>query len=141
MLLNDRNVTVVGERLCWSDALFFCRRHHGDLLSLLSQAEQSQVEQLLSQSPFPLTDYVWIGLRRYIMGDRWFWMSKKPMYFTKWQEAVAPHRLNHACGGMARDEPFMWDDQPCEELLNFICQSDGDRAREVYFYSSKYSSP
>ncbi|XP_070786293.1 uncharacterized protein [Enoplosus armatus] len=65
MLLSGRKVTVVGKRLCWSDALFFCRRHHWDLLSLRNQEEQSEVEQLLSRSPFPLTDYVWLGLRRY----------------------------------------------------------------------------
>ncbi len=65
MVLSGRNVMVVGERLCWSDALFYCRHHHWDLLSLRSQEEQSEVEQLLSSSPFPLTDYVWLGLRRY----------------------------------------------------------------------------
>lgn len=65
VLLSGRTVTVVGERLCWSDALLYCRRHHWDLISFRSQEEQSEVERLLSRSPFPLTDYVWLGLRRY----------------------------------------------------------------------------
>ncbi|KAI3376244.1 hypothetical protein L3Q82_016753, partial [Scortum barcoo] len=65
MLISNKNVTVVGERLCWSDALLFCRRHQWDLLSLSSREEQGKVEQLLGRSPFPLTDRVWLGLRRY----------------------------------------------------------------------------
>lgn len=63
--LAGRTATLVGERLCWSDALLYCRRHHWDLLSLRSKEDQSQVEKLLSVSPFPLPGSVWLGLRRY----------------------------------------------------------------------------
>ncbi|XP_049425184.1 uncharacterized protein LOC125884330 [Epinephelus fuscoguttatus] len=138
VLLSGRNVTVVGERLCWADALFFCRRHHWDLLSLRSQEEQSEVEQLLSRSPFPLTDYVWLGLRRYLMGDRWFWMSGDSMKFTKWRRDSAPNRYSSPCGGMARGELFLWEDQPCGKHLNFICQSGAESGTQrVYFYSTR----
>lgn len=65
VVMGGRTVTLVGERLCWSDALFYCRHHHWDLLSLHSKEEQSQVEKLLSVSHFPLTGNVWLGLRRY----------------------------------------------------------------------------
>ncbi|KAM6960139.1 C-type lectin galactose-binding isoform-like [Tautogolabrus adspersus] len=132
------NVTVVGEQLCWSDALLYCRRHHWDLLSLHSQEEQSEVEQLLSRGSFPLTDHVWLGLRRQIMADIWFWMSGEDMDFTKWQYDFAPEHVSHACGAVARGESFLWNDRPCEEHLNFICQSGAvDKARRVYFYSSR----
>ncbi|XP_065806983.1 uncharacterized protein [Labrus bergylta] len=138
MLLNGRNVTVVGERLCWSDALLYCRRHHWDLLSILSREEQSEVEQLLSRGSFLLTDHVWLGLRRQIMGDSWFWMSGEAMDFTKWQYDSAPQRVSHACGAVARGDSFLWKDRPCEEHLNFICHSGGeDGAHRVYFYSSR----
>ncbi|XP_044038928.1 uncharacterized protein LOC122869731 [Siniperca chuatsi] len=138
MQLSGRNVTMVGERLCWSDALFYCRRHHWDLLSLRSQEEQSEVEQLLSRSPFPLTDFVWLGLRRDIMRDRWFWMSGDSMKFTKWPRDLAPHRYSNPCGGMARGKRFLWEHQPCAKLLNFICLSGAeDRVQRVYFYSTR----
>lgn len=65
VVMGGRTVTLVGQRLCWSDALFYCRHHHWDLLSLHSKEEQSQVEKLLSVSHFPLTGNVWLGLRRY----------------------------------------------------------------------------
>ncbi|KAK9524941.1 hypothetical protein VZT92_017298 [Zoarces viviparus] len=136
VLLNGRHVTVVGKRLCWSDALFFCRHHHWDLLSLRSQEEQSQVEQLLSSSPFPLTDHVWLGLRRYLMEDAWFWMSGGAMTFTKWPQEIAPQRFSEPCGGMARGERFQWEDRPCDQLLNFICQSGPEFGAQRVYYSS-----
>lgn len=63
--LAGRKATLVAERLCWTDALLYCRRHHWDLLSLGTKKDQSLVEKLLSTSPFPLTGRVWLGLRRY----------------------------------------------------------------------------
>lgn len=65
VVMGARTVTLVGERLCWSDALLYCRHHYWDLLSLHSKEEQSQVEKLLSVGHFPLTGNVWLGLRRY----------------------------------------------------------------------------
>lgn len=77
VVLNGRTMTVVGERLCWSDALLYCRRHHWDLLSLHSKEEQAEAAQLLSRATFVITDGVWLGLRRYnrSMG-RWHYLLK-----------------------------------------------------------------
>ncbi|XP_054457954.1 uncharacterized protein LOC129093858 [Anoplopoma fimbria] len=145
VMLNGRSVTVVGERLCWSDALFFCRSNHWDLLSLRSQEEQSEVELLLNSTSFPLTDYVWLGLRRYIMADTWFWMSGDAMKFTKWPQDIAPHLFHNPCGGMAIEEPFQWEDQHCDQLLNFICQSGAEFGSQKVYYettaTSKANSP
>lgn len=63
--LNGRTVTLVGERLCWSDALLYCRRTNSDLLSLHSEEEQKQVARMLSSATFAITDGVWLGLRKY----------------------------------------------------------------------------
>lgn len=58
------------------------------------------------------------------MSNRWFWMSGNSMKFTKWPQNRDPHHYSSPCGGMARGELYLWEDQPCKELLNFICQSD-----------------
>lgn len=65
MSLNSSTMTLVGERLCWSDALLYCRRNNSDLLSLHSEEEQKRVAQMLSRATFAITDGVWLGLRRY----------------------------------------------------------------------------
>ncbi|XP_025760580.1 uncharacterized protein LOC100706416 [Oreochromis niloticus] len=136
--LGGRNVTVVGERLCWSDALMYCRRYYWDLLSLHSQQEQSELEQLLGLIPFSLTDHVWLGLRRSLRGDEWFWMSGYSMNFLNWPQDFVPDSYSSSCGGVASTENFLWQDQPCEENLNFICQSGADDGvQRVYFSSTK----
>lgn len=78
MALNGRNITVVRERLCWSDALLYCRRHHWDLLSLHSEEEQTEVEQMLRHATFVITNGVWLGLRRYaVIGNlTYLWISR-----------------------------------------------------------------
>ncbi|KAK5848263.1 hypothetical protein PBY51_005892 [Eleginops maclovinus] len=137
MMLGGREVTVVGERLCWSDALFYCRRHHWDLLSIRSQEEQSEVEALLGRSSFPLTDYVWLGLRRYLSDSTWFWMSGDSMKFTKWQQNTDFFHSPSPCGGVDGGGLHLWGGRPCEEPLNFICQSGAELgAKRVYFYST-----
>ncbi|XP_039465888.1 uncharacterized protein LOC116319483 [Oreochromis aureus] len=135
--LGGRNVTVVGERLCWSDALMYCRRYYWDLLSLHSQQEQSELEQLLGLIPFSLTDHVWLGLRRSLRGDEWFWMSGRSMNFLNWPQDFVPDSYSSTCGGMTSREHLLWQDQPCEENLNFICQSGAqDSVQRVDFDST-----
>ncbi|XP_056286734.1 fucolectin-1-like [Pseudoliparis swirei] len=57
-------VLLLEERRSWSDALFFCRDFYGELLSIRSEEQQREVEELLSSAFFPLTAHVWVGLRR-----------------------------------------------------------------------------
>ena len=62
------NVTLVGKRLCWSDALFYCRDFHWDLLRIRTPEEQEMVDELVAKAPFPLTRQLWVGLRRHWPG-------------------------------------------------------------------------
>nr|XP_023009812.1 uncharacterized protein LOC101464769 [Maylandia zebra] len=127
VLLGERNVMVVGKRLCWSDALMYCRHYHWDLLSLHSQQEQDELEQLLGSLPFTLTDYIWLGLRRSLRGNDWFWMSGHSMNFFHWPQNWVPRYYSNTCGGMGSTEDFQWKDIHCA----------GDDMQRVYFYSTK----
>ncbi|KAJ3584659.1 hypothetical protein NHX12_015154 [Muraenolepis orangiensis] len=60
-----RNITLVGKRLCWSDALLYCRDFHWDLLSIRGPEEQEIIDEMVSRANFPLTSHLWVGLRRY----------------------------------------------------------------------------
>ncbi|KAG7270003.1 hypothetical protein CRUP_027961, partial [Coryphaenoides rupestris] len=65
MLVMKRNVTlVVGKRLCWSDALLYCRDYHSDLLSIRGPKEEEMIKQLVAEAPVPPTSHLWVGLRR-----------------------------------------------------------------------------
>ncbi|CAL8235822.1 unnamed protein product [Arctogadus glacialis] len=64
-----RNMTLVGTRLCWSDALLYCRDFHWDLLSLRGPEDQEMVDELVARARarFPLTSHLWVGLRRKLL--------------------------------------------------------------------------
>ena len=64
-LVMGRDVTLVGKRLCWSDAVLYCRDFHWDLLSIRGPEEQEMIQQLVARAPFPPTSHLWVGLRRY----------------------------------------------------------------------------
>ncbi|KAJ3607636.1 hypothetical protein NHX12_024687 [Muraenolepis orangiensis] len=59
----ERNITLVGKRLCWSDALLYCRDFHWDLLSIRGPEEQEIIDEMVSSAPFSLTSHLWVGLR------------------------------------------------------------------------------
>ncbi|KAJ3586676.1 hypothetical protein NHX12_013072 [Muraenolepis orangiensis] len=61
-----RNITLVGKRLCWSDALLYCRDFHWDLLSIRGPEEQEMIDELVARAPFPLSISLWVGLRRLV---------------------------------------------------------------------------
>ncbi|XP_056440723.1 uncharacterized protein LOC130377594 [Gadus chalcogrammus] len=98
-----RNITIVGTRLCWSDALLYCRDSHWDLLSLIGPEDQEMIDELVARATFPLTSQLWVGLRRSPSGSSWFWMSGDPMDFTRWDEGSHHSSL---CGGTSSQMPY-----------------------------------
>ncbi|XP_030211500.1 lymphocyte antigen 75 isoform X1 [Gadus morhua] len=132
------NVTLVGKRLCWSDALFYCRDYHWDLLTLRGPAEQEMVDDLVARAPFTLTSHLWVGLRRSILGSSWFWMSGDPMDFTQWDEAS---QEPSPCGGISSTERSTWRQRFCGEHLNFICFTGPTGGKKVRFFSTTRVKP
>ncbi|XP_034564410.1 macrophage mannose receptor 1-like [Notolabrus celidotus] len=131
-----RSVAVVEKKLCWSDALFYCRDYYWDLLSIRSEEEQREVEEVLKSVSFPLTERVWLGLRRDLMGDTWFWMSGDPMDFN-YLETQSTWEITSPCGAMDSSDSYHWGDRPCGEHLHFVCLKDIQRDNErLEFYSS-----
>ncbi|KAG7267755.1 hypothetical protein CRUP_019660 [Coryphaenoides rupestris] len=64
----ERNLTLVGKRLCWSDALLYCRDFHWDLLSIRGPEDQEIIDELVAKASFPLTSHLWVGLRMPLYG-------------------------------------------------------------------------
>ncbi|XP_056450639.1 C-type mannose receptor 2-like [Gadus chalcogrammus] len=129
-----RNITLVGTRLCWSDALLYCRDSHWDLLSLMGPEDQEMVDELVAHTTFNLTSHLWVGLRRTRSGSSWFWMSGDPMNFTQWDEG---YHHPSPCGSVSSREPYTWRQRSCEEHLNFICFTDPtEGSKKLRFYSS-----
>ncbi|CAL8392998.1 unnamed protein product, partial [Gadus morhua 'NCC'] len=129
-LVMGRNVTLVmGRRLCWSDALLYCRDYHSDLMSIRGPGEQEMVQQLVARASLPLTSHLWVGLHRTYFKSSWFWMTGDRMGFTKWEQEDPRAQPEHSCGGMARMAPATWSRRYCDEHLNFICVTGGDEVQ------------
>ncbi|XP_010785276.1 lymphocyte antigen 75-like, partial [Notothenia coriiceps] len=135
-VVSGRGIVVVEKKLCWSDALFYCRDFYWDLLSIRSKGEQKEVEEVLRNASFPLTQHVWMGLRRYLMDSIWFWMSGASVNYSYWK-THSPLQISSPCGGVDTSDPFHWTDVPCGDHLYFICLTDvQEEVKRVTFYSS-----
>ncbi|XP_051283896.1 uncharacterized protein LOC127378723 [Dicentrarchus labrax] len=137
-----RNVAVVERKLCWSDALLYCRDFYWDLLSIRSGQEQTEVQAVLTTVSSNLTKQVWLGLRRYLMAGTWFWMSGTSMSFY-YLDTQSPWQETSPCGGIDTSAPFHWREIPCGDHLHFICLKDiQNKTQRVEFFSStKPKSP
>ncbi|XP_007565429.1 uncharacterized protein LOC106952538 [Poecilia latipinna] len=136
-----RRVAVVQKKLCWSDALLYCREHYWDLLSVRSEQEQRGLEEVLRNTTFLTNDptvssrHVWLGLRRRLMGSSWFWMSGASMSYIYWKEQHI-WQVTSPCGGVDADDSFYWSNFPCGDHLYFVCLKEfEENGSRVEFYS------
>ncbi|KAI9525959.1 hypothetical protein NQZ68_002507 [Dissostichus eleginoides] len=135
-VVSGRGIVVVEKKLCWSDALFYCRDFYWDLLSIRSEEEQKEVDEVLRTASFSLTQPIWVGLRRYLMDSMWFWMSGTSVNYSYWK-THSPSQISSPCGGVDTSDPFHWTDFPCGDHLYFICLTDfQEEDKRVTFYSS-----
>ncbi|XP_054915151.1 uncharacterized protein LOC129378720 isoform X2 [Poeciliopsis prolifica] len=136
-----RRVAVVQKKLCWSDALLYCREHYWDLLSVRSEQEQRGLEEVLRNTTFMTNDpsvssgHVWLGLRRRLMGSSWFWMSGASVSYTYWKEQHI-WQVTSPCGGVDADDSYYWRNFPCGDHLYFVCLKEFEKnGNRVEFYS------
>uniref|UniRef100_A0A3B3ZSA3 C-type lectin domain-containing protein n=1 Tax=Periophthalmus magnuspinnatus TaxID=409849 RepID=A0A3B3ZSA3_9GOBI len=103
--IGGRTVWLLGGRLCWSDALLYCRRHHWDLLSIHSQDEQTQVEQLIAHTSLsPLSDHGTWSLF-------WLWINGQRLGYTNWCRGEPSNSgRNEACALINWSEAKCWND-------------------------------
>uniref|UniRef100_A0A674A424 Uncharacterized LOC115194520 n=1 Tax=Salmo trutta TaxID=8032 RepID=A0A674A424_SALTR len=139
-----RKVMVVREKLCWSDALFYCRDHYWDLVSVRNETEQRELEKLVKDSNLitPLTSRQLFSACRYILGDTWYWMTGDRMNYNHWVNGVPPRKdISNPCGALtngANGGNFFWVERLCDDHYNFLCYSGPEAGvNRVDFYSSR----
>ncbi|XP_069044387.1 macrophage mannose receptor 1-like [Lepisosteus oculatus] len=115
---HDFQLVLVKENRSWEEALDYCRTHHTDLTSLLSQTEQDLAALEVEGARSP---HVWLGLRQSFVSGSWFWVNREPLGYTAWARGEQPQcpQLGR-CGAMST-ETSSWAALGCEEKLNFLC--------------------
>ncbi|KAI3365827.1 hypothetical protein L3Q82_000819 [Scortum barcoo] len=80
------NPVVVWERKTWEEALKYCREHHSDLASVVSDTEMSLIQRKLRN--YYTTDQFWIGL--HFFPGNWHWVDRLPLRYEAWGQGGKP---------------------------------------------------
>ncbi|XP_043938067.1 C-type mannose receptor 2-like [Protopterus annectens] len=106
---------LIKEKMTFMEALFYCREHFTDIVSMPHIDAQMQVADFASNAS---GDGVWIGLHKDQISGQWVWMNKDPFYYFNWDVTLtdAPDR----CMVMKTDN-FNWTDSCCSNSYEFIC--------------------
>ncbi|KAF1385215.1 hypothetical protein PFLUV_G00105420 [Perca fluviatilis] len=112
---ND-SVILINQSMIWEDALYYCRDHHGDLVSITNLDQQHWVQE---RDKMASTPYVWLGLRYTCTLDFWFWVSDETVRYKNWALPQSGDDCNMS-GAMDRNGTWvkLIDD---DNQLNFIC--------------------
>ncbi|XP_035863067.1 low affinity immunoglobulin epsilon Fc receptor-like [Sander lucioperca] len=103
--------------MTWVDALYYCRDHYRDLVSITNQDEQLWVQERAKMASTP---YVWLGLRYTCTLDFWFWVTDETVLYTNW----GPGQSGDDCNmSGAMDREGTWVKKIDDNKLNFICST------------------
>ncbi|XP_073715845.1 secretory phospholipase A2 receptor-like [Misgurnus anguillicaudatus] len=115
------HLILINETMSWSEALVYCRQHHVDLVSVVSDEIQRWVTEVIEHQNS--TASVWMGLRHSCSVGIWFWVNGEPVCYQNW----APETSVEDCdpkvrsGAVQRDGDHQWISHPDTDKLNFIC--------------------
>ncbi|XP_036002842.1 C-type mannose receptor 2-like [Fundulus heteroclitus] len=110
---------LIKENKTWEEALYYCRDHHHDLVTITNLDEQRWVQEKAKKAS---TDYVWTGLRYTCTLDFWFWVSDEVVSYQNW----APDELMDDCdmsGAMETGGEHKWFKINDQMELNFVCST------------------
>ncbi|XP_036001923.1 C-type mannose receptor 2-like [Fundulus heteroclitus] len=113
----DEKLILIKENKTWKEALYYCRHHHHDLVTITNLDEQRWVQEKAKKAS---TDYVWMGLRYACSLDFWFWVRGEVVSYKNW----APDELMDDCdmsGAMKTGGQHKWLKMNDQMEFNFVC--------------------
>ncbi|RVE60265.1 hypothetical protein OJAV_G00179350 [Oryzias javanicus] len=111
------HVILINESRTWEEALYYCRHHHHDLVTITNLDEQRWVQEKTKKATTP---YVWTGLRYTCTLGFWFWVSDEVVRYKNW---ASPEQVNECdmSGAMETGGEHKWVKKHDEEKFNFFC--------------------
>ncbi|MEQ2208182.1 hypothetical protein XENOCAPTIV_029167, partial [Xenoophorus captivus] len=113
-------VILIKENKTWEDALYYCRDHYHDLVTITNQNEQRWVQEKAKNAS---TNHVWMGLHYACTLDLWFWVSDEVVSYKNWA-SDAPMDDCDMSGAMETGGEHKWRKKNDAEKFNFICSKD-----------------
>ncbi|XP_017293726.1 C-type mannose receptor 2-like isoform X1 [Kryptolebias marmoratus] len=113
----DDKVILIKENKTWEEALYYCRDHYHDLVTITDLDEQRWVQEEVKKAS---TLFVWMGLRYTCTLDLWFWISDEVVSYKNW---VSDGQMDDCdmSGAMETGGQHKWFKKNDTEELNFIC--------------------
>ncbi|XP_050513611.1 collectin-12-like [Diabrotica virgifera virgifera] len=108
----------------------YCRLQGMNLVSIESEEENKQLQKFISDKGFKYGSY-WTSGTNLVGEDQWIWMSTgRELTYTNWLPGE-PSKQNvkgtvENCIDILVYAGFKWNDQNCEVVQNFICESTKD---------------
>ncbi|XP_054881174.1 C-type mannose receptor 2-like [Poeciliopsis prolifica] len=120
VLFAEDNVILVKEKMNWEDALYYCRDHHHDLVTITNMDQQKWIQEKVKEAS---TGYVWMGLRYTCTLDFWFWVSDEVVIFENWAKGEPMDDCDMS-GAMETGGDHQWRKKNDLEEFNFLCTKD-----------------
>uniref|UniRef100_A0A3B3IL35 C-type lectin domain-containing protein n=1 Tax=Oryzias latipes TaxID=8090 RepID=A0A3B3IL35_ORYLA len=113
----EDHVILIKENRTWEEALYYCRHHHHDLVTITNMDEQRLIQEKTKNASSP---FVWTGLRYTCTLGFWFWVSDEVVHYKNWN---SPGQVNECdmSGAMETGGEHKWFKKHDEEKFNFIC--------------------
>uniref|UniRef100_A0A3P9L7R8 C-type lectin domain-containing protein n=1 Tax=Oryzias latipes TaxID=8090 RepID=A0A3P9L7R8_ORYLA len=101
----------------WEEALYYCRHHHHDLVTITNPEDQIWVQEKTKNASSP---FVWTGLRYTCSLGFWFWVSDEVVHYKNW---ASPEQVNECdmSGAVQTGGEHKWFKKHDEEKFNFFC--------------------
>ncbi|XP_067666766.1 perlucin-like [Haliotis asinina] len=70
----------------------------------------------------------WVGATDLMTDGKFMWEGGSPLNYTNWSpgqpddDKTTPRRATQNCLMLQKTENYMWNDYPCTEKVNFICE-------------------
>ncbi|XP_043954170.1 C-type mannose receptor 2-like [Gambusia affinis] len=113
-------VILIKENKTWEEALYYCRDHHHDLVTITNMDQQILVQEKAKEAS---TGYVWTGLRYTCTLDFWFWVSDEVVSYKNWAEGEPMDDCDMS-GAMETRGGHQWRKKNDLEEYNFLCSKD-----------------
>ncbi|KAI4888302.1 hypothetical protein NFI96_031298 [Prochilodus magdalenae] len=126
---------LINQNKTWSDALWYCRENHVDLVSVHTEEVQHWVEGITKNTS---TANVWMGLRHTCTLNFWFWVSGESMCYQNWAPGNGTGVEDCSGGertGAVQSGSKQWVSLPETQTLNFICSVEGKSESSISDHS------
>uniref|UniRef100_A0A672NNW4 C-type lectin domain-containing protein n=1 Tax=Sinocyclocheilus grahami TaxID=75366 RepID=A0A672NNW4_SINGR len=110
----------IPDKMTWTEAQTYCRKHHTDLATV---NDQTDLDELLKTLPKGFKSNIWIGLYRMNAKAPWVFSDGSSSLFRPWISGQ-PNNSGGYQHCVYTDPDGYWNDWQCTDPFAFICYGE-----------------